>query len=119
MKNDFATKADLKNTADELHQEISALRTDLRETEASLRQDIDRVAVQVVQVSTDLNDFKHEIRQELRERFDGVMTAIDGLAGIMTDTRAEMAATNHALLRHDYCLDDHEKRIGTLEHRLK
>jgi hypothetical protein len=126
MKNDFATKADLKKTADGLHHEISAVRTDLTKVESGLRhevqtvredlhQEIEAVAFQVVQVSTDLNDFK----QETRERFDGVMTAIDGLAGLIRNGQTEKAAVDHALLRHGSTLDNHETRLGVLEQKGK
>jgi len=157
MKNDFATKADLRETAKGLHQEIAkvntelhqeitavktelrqeiaavktelhqeivsvktelrqeitAVRTDLKTTTDRLQKEIELVAVHVVQVSNDLTEFK----QETRERFDGVMTAIDGLAGLITDRKVEEAAVNHALRRHDHKLDDHETRIGALEQK--
>jgi len=135
MKNDFATKADLKETADGLHHEISAVRTDLTRTEKTLRQeiaasredlhqkfsdvktelkqDIDRVGIQVVQVSNDLNDFKIETR----DRFDGVITAIDGLAGLILNGQTEKASVEHALRRHEGTLDNHETRIGALERK--
>lgn len=184
MKNDFATKADLKHTAEALHRDISAVRTDLTKTENGLRQeivkfrddlhqeiigfkddlhqeiigfkndlhqeiiavredlhkeivevntglnqkidsvnvslkkDIDCLAVQVIHVSTELGDLKRELvdfKQETGERFDGVMTAIDGLAGLLQNGRTEKAAVDHALGRHDAMLDDHESRIGVLE----
>jgi archaellum component FlaC len=155
MKNDFATKADLRETAKglhqeiaavktelqqeivsvktelrqeinavgtelhqeiteaktELHEEIASVRTDLKTTTDRLQREIELVAVHVVQVSNDLKEFK----QDTRERFDGVMTAIDGLAGLITDRKVEEAAVNHALRRHDHTLENHETRIGLLE----
>ncbi|MBN1893562.1 hypothetical protein JW906_03660 [bacterium] len=97
----------------ELHQEISGLRTELHQEIAAVKKDIEIVAVQVVQVSNDLKEFK----QETHERFDGVMTAIDGLAGLITNGQTEQAAVYHALQRHDLKLDDHETRIGVLEQK--
>jgi uncharacterized coiled-coil DUF342 family protein len=147
MKNDFATKADLKKTADGLHHEISAVRTDVSRTEKTLRHeiaavrtelnqkidsvennlkaDIEKVAVQVIHVSTDLEslklevgDFKEEFLDYTRRtdnRFDGVMNAIDGLAGLIKNGQTEKAAVSYALQRHENKLDEHEIRIGSLE----
>jgi chromosome segregation ATPase len=108
MKNDFATKADLKKTADGLHHEISAVRTDLTRTEKTLRQEI-------TAVREDLHQEISDVKTELRDRFDGVMTAIDGLAGLILNGQTEKASVEHALRRHEGTLDNHETRIGALE----
>jgi len=139
MKNDSATKADLKKTADGLHKEISGVETRLNarltETKNELQKEIatvrtelnskidsvedkldrriEHVAVAVVQVSADLQEFKQETRKQHNE----VMTAVDGLAKMVTDTRTEIAAFNHAFNRHEKTLEDHETRIGLLERK--
>lgn len=143
MKNDFATKADLKKTADGLHHEISAVRTDLTRTEKTLRKEIaatrknlhqeivtfkddlhqeivtvrEDLHQEIVTVREDLHQEISDVKTELRDRFDGVMTAIDGLAGIILNGRTEKASVEHALRRHEGTLDNHETRIGALEQK--
>ena len=72
------------------------------------------MAIQIVQVSNDLNEFKDETRQH----HNTVLNAIDGLARLITDGRTEKAAVDHALIRPDHALADHETRIGALEENI-
>lgn len=55
----------------------------------------------------------------IRGCFDGVMTAIDGLAGLITSEQTEKAAFGHAMRRHEHSLEDHEARISALEQKQK
>ena len=43
------------------------------------------------------------------------MNAIDGLAAKIDNYKVEKSAVDHSLHRHDLTLEDHEKRISTLE----
>jgi chromosome segregation ATPase len=99
--------AGLKVDVGELKQDVSGLKKDMKE----VRTDIAILTVQTSQNTADLHEFK-----ELNKRqMDTVITAIDGLAKLITDDRVEKAATEHALRRHDHQFDDHEKRITILE----
>jgi len=137
MEDNIATKADLKKTGDALHSKIDSvktelhskidsvktelhskidsvkieLRTEIASVNNNLQKDIERVAIQVVQVSNDL----HEFKQETREQHNTVMNAIDGLARLVTNGQTERAAVDHALRRHDHTLENHESRIQVLE----
>jgi hypothetical protein len=119
MKNDFATKADLKKTADGLHHEISAVRTDLSKTESNLYQKIaqlneilhqeivksfENLHLKIVEVretlhqstfqlTTDLNDFN----MESRERFNDMITAINDLTNLMKKKQAVSIAFYNSL----------------------
>jgi chromosome segregation ATPase len=132
MKNDFATKADLKKTADGLHHEISAVRTDLKGTEKTLRQEISATREdlhqeivtiredlhrEIVTVREDLHQEISDVKTELRDRFDGVITAMNGLAGLILNCKTEKASVEHAIRRHEGTLENHETRIGALERK--
>jgi chromosome segregation ATPase len=97
----------LKQDVAELKEDVTGLKKDMKE----VRTDIAILTVQTSQNTADLHEFKELNRRQM----DTVITAIDGLAKMITDDRVERAATEHALRRHDHQLDDHEKRIKILE----
>jgi archaellum component FlaC len=113
------TKTELRDeiatTKTELRDEIATVKTELNSKIDSFKDVLDRriehVAVALVQVSADLHEFKQETRKQHHE----VLTAMDGLAGMATDMRTEIAAFNHAFNRHEKTIEDHESRIGLLE----
>jgi chromosome segregation ATPase len=97
----------LKVDVAELKVDVTGLKKEMKE----VRTDIAILTVQTSQNTADLHEFK-----ELNKRqMDTVITAIDGLARLITDDRVERAATERALRRHDHQLDDHEKRVTILE----
>lgn len=119
MKNDLATKSDIQNAIEvsekKLHNKIASVKTDLNAkidlVRTDLKKDIALVASEVVRLSTDLNDFK----QETRQQHHTVLNAIDGLTRLITDNQTEKVAVDHALRRHDVKLENHESRIEVLE----
>jgi hypothetical protein len=100
MKDDLVTNADLNQFKNEVKKEFNSLE------------------VQMTQNTIDISELKDEVRglrSDMNEKFDTVITTLDGLAGLITDGRVEKAATESALHRHEAKLDDHEIRIGNLE----
>ena len=100
MKSDLVTKADLNQHKNEVKNEFEDLK------------------LQMVKNTIDISELKNEVsglRIDMNEKFDTVITAIDGIAGLITDGRVEKAATESALHRHESKLEDHEIRIGNLE----
>jgi archaellum component FlaC len=108
-------REEIATTKTELRDEIATVKTELNSKIDSFKDVLDRriehVAVALVQVSADLHEFKQETRKQHHE----VLTAMDGLAGMATDMRTEIAAFNHAFNRHEKTIEDHESRIGLLE----
>jgi hypothetical protein len=56
-----------------------------------------------------------ELKKEMNEKFDTVITTLDGLAGLISNGRVEKAAAESTFRRHETKLEDHESRIGNLE----
>jgi hypothetical protein len=104
LKDALVTKADLNQFKNEIKEEFE--------------EKFSGIKVQVEQNSFDIHDLIIEVsglRNDMNEKFDTVITTIDGLAGLITDGCVEKAATESALHRHEAKLDDHESRIGNLE----
>jgi len=137
MKEELATKKDLKTTKNELETALKTtkneletalkttknelktalkttkneLETALKTTKKDLEGRIDVVDWKIGQVENKLSDFKDETGQKL----DTIITAVDGLARLITDGQTEKAAMNSALYRHEDMLENHEIRIDILE----
>jgi DNA repair ATPase RecN len=58
-------------------------------------------------------------RNEFNEKFDSVLTAVDGLAKKMDNFSAEMAASRGALDRHDEAIADLKTRVRVLERKIR
>jgi uncharacterized protein YwbE len=119
MNSDLVTKADLKQFKNDISEELETklgakFDTKFEEKFSGLR-------VQMAQNSFDIHDLKIEVsglKNEMNEKFDTVITTLDGIAGLITDGRVEKAATESALHRHESKLEDHEIRIGNLEKKV-
>jgi len=109
MKSDLVTKADLKQFKNEISEELETKLGAKFETEFETK--FFGLKIQMEQNSFDIK----ELKNDMNEKFDTVITTLDGLAGLITDGRVEKAATESALHRHEAKLDDHEIRIGNLE----
>ena len=58
-----------------------------------------------------------KLRGEMNDKFNMVLTAIDGLSGQISDSRTEKAAGEHTLSGHEKNLDEHGERIMQLEQK--
>ena len=128
MIQDPATKKDLEITKNELNKAIKEVKADLAGVKvdlAGVKGDLNEVKSDLKNVKKDIehlairearNQVDHfEMKEQSRQQFDTLLTAIDGLAKLITDGQVEKAATESALQRHDDRLADHEIRIGVLE----
>jgi len=100
MKDGLVTNADLNQFTNEVKIEFKSLKL--------------QMAQNTIDIS-ELKDEVHGLRSDMNEKFDTVITTLDGLAGLITDGRVEKAAMESALHRHEAKLEDHERRIGNLE----
>jgi hypothetical protein len=116
MKDDHVTKADLKQFKNEISEELETRLGTKFDTQ--FEEKFSELRVQMAQNSFDVHDLHNEVsglKGEMNEKFDTVITTLNGLAGLFTDSRVEKAATESALHRHEAKLEDHETRIRNLE----
>ena len=133
------TKKELEATKNELLDKLVAKKEFQKQinklvTKKEFRSEIKRLdgsieilANQVAKNTDGIKDLRFEmagLRREMNDRFsdmdnkfDIVLTAIDGLASQIHDMRTEKAAGEHTFQRHETRLDDHETRIRKLEER--
>jgi archaellum component FlaC len=104
MKEELATKNDLKMLKNELETTIS-------KTKNELEKRIDVVEWKTDQVDNKLSIFKEDTGQKL----DTIINSIDGLARLITDVKTEQTAFHSAMYRHEDVLENHEVRLGVLE----
>jgi hypothetical protein len=147
MKNDAVTKADLKELNNELKGEMTELNNELKgemtELKNELQGEMTELKNELKGEMTELkNEFKGEMKEmreeigdkfiafsmkmeqnnlelkkEMNEKFDTVITTLDGLAGLISDNRVEKAAAESTFRRHEAKLDEHESRIEDLERK--
>ena len=121
MIHEPATKKDLEITKNELNKaiigvksDLNGVKTDLSEVKADLKnvkKGVEHLIIQKVR-----NQDEHfQMKEQSRQQFDTLLSAIDGLAKLITNGQVEKAATESALRRHDGRLADHEIRVGVLE----
>ena len=101
--------SELKIDVTELKQDVGVLKQDMK----GVKKDIAILTVQTSQNTADLLEFKEQNNRQM----DTVITAIDGLAKLITNGQVEKTAAESALRRHDNRLEDHETRIGVLEQK--
>ncbi|MFZ5517468.1 MAG: hypothetical protein ACOY90_12555 [Candidatus Zhuqueibacterota bacterium] len=126
-ENDVATKKDLENLKQELKQDF---RNEL--SKYATKEALEVVARQVLKNSNDIAELKVEMKNgfqrvdqrldnveirldSLDNKFDIMMTAIDGIAKGLQNGKTEKSAVDHALTRHEKTIDNHETRILNLE----
>ena len=121
------TQHDLESTKNELLDRLISkkeFRSEIKRLDGS----IEILANQVAKNTDGIKDLHVELaglRREMNDRFsdmgnkfDIVLTAIDGLASQIRDMRTGKSAGEHTFLRHETRLDDHETRIRKLEGRV-
>jgi chromosome segregation ATPase len=104
----------VKVDLNEVKVDLNEVKVDLNEVKGEIKNvkgDIEHLTIQVAQNQAELSEFKEENRQKQ----DAILTAIDGLAKLITNGQVEKVATESALRRHENRLEDHEARIGVLE----
>jgi hypothetical protein len=101
MKNDHATKGDL-----------NALRSDMNKFKKELKEEFDD---RFIDLGNKIEQNSLELKKEMNEKFDTVITTLDGLAGLISNGRVDKAAAESTFRRHEAKLDEHENRIGNLE----
>ncbi|MFQ5637395.1 MAG: hypothetical protein ACE5IR_05320 [bacterium] len=86
----------LRGEMNGLHSEMNGLRGEM----AELRSEVD------------------ELRTDMNNKFNTVLSAIDGLAGQIRDMHTEKAAGEHTFRRHENRLDEHDLRIKKIEEKI-
>ncbi|MFZ5517467.1 MAG: hypothetical protein ACOY90_12550 [Candidatus Zhuqueibacterota bacterium] len=122
-ENDVATKKDLENLKQELKQDF---RNEL--SKYATKEALEVVARQVLKNSNDIAELKVEMNNgfqrvddrldSLDNKFDIMMTAIDGIAKGLQNGKTEKTAVDHARTRHEKTIDNHETRILNLENKI-
>jgi GTP1/Obg family GTP-binding protein len=126
----FARKQDLENQKTELLEKLVDKETHKQDLENLKRELLDKLVDkdtykkdlaklatkdllrwEIHEVRKDLNDFKEETNQKL----DMLLSAIDGLAKLITNGQVEKAASEATFQRHEQWLEDHERRIERIE----
>jgi len=110
-----ATKEELSNLREELLDKLSS------------KESVEVVAGQVLKNTNDIVEIKaklneidwkiEDIREDIKGKFDTILISLDKLSGEISNNRAEKAAIDHALMRHDERFEKHEKRITQLERK--
>lgn len=128
MKNEPINRQDFESFKKELFENF-ALKQDLDDQKNELldklvdketyKKDLARLATKDMlqweshEIRKDLNDFKEEINQKL----DKLLSAVDGLAKQFTNSKVEKAASEATFQRHEQWLEDHDARIEWLERK--
>lgn len=94
--NNLATKEDLKI----IHAEMAT------------KEELSKV---YFNLDTKIDNVKNELKKEIKEKGDQILTSNDKQIKILEEMRIELAAHNVSYKRHDEKITDHEKRIITLE----
>jgi len=140
MKDELATKKDLQATQAGLEKALKETRTDLETAIKETRTDLETAIketktelqsaiietkndlqgqINVLNWKTDqLDDKLSNFRNETGEKLDTIITAVDGLAKLITDGQTEKVAVNSALYRLEDRAENHERRIGILETKI-
>jgi len=97
MKDELATKKDIKTTQAGLETALKKTKTELesaiKETKKDLQGQINVVNWKMDRIDERLSNFQNESGQKL----DTIITAVDGLAKMIADGQTEKVAVNSAL----------------------
>jgi chromosome segregation ATPase len=117
-KNRTELESAIKKNRTELESVIKETKVDLEsaihETKKELQGQINVVNWRMDRIDERLSNFQNESGQKL----DTIITAVDGLAKLITDGQTEKVAVNSALYRLEDRAENHEKRIGILETKI-
>ncbi len=115
-KKDFQSNVDKLVTKEEFRSEIKRLDGSIEILANQVARNTDGIKY----LRTEVAELRSEMNgrfSNMDNKFDIVLTAIDGLASQIRDMRTEKAAGEHTFRRHETRLDDHETRISKLEGR--
>ncbi|MFH1456967.1 MAG: hypothetical protein ABIF17_02520 [Patescibacteria group bacterium] len=101
-KNNLATKDDIKS-----------IRSDLKNF--ATKDSLDQTNNVLLQLDDKVDRLHGELRNEMVEKFDDVMDALDKQSKILINLNHEVASHSISYKQHEEVLDDHERRIGLLE----
>jgi len=103
----LATKEDLEEFATKTEHNQLAEKVD------SIDKKLDRISIEVLATKEDLKKFA--TKDEMDQKFDTVLTAIDGLAKNVVKFQEDITSNQGAHDRIDETVNGHEVRIGKLE----
>ena len=108
--------AGLQGDVKELQRDVTGLHGDVKE----LRGEMKELRIEVTGIRIDGAELRGEVtdlRTEMHDKFNMVLTAIDGLSSQIVDMKTGNYAGEHIFKRHGKQLDDHETRIEKLERK--
>ena len=127
---EYATKQELQETKQELLDKIETrvskedFYREIKRLDGSIEMLANQVGDNTLGIKSlggkvsGLRDEVYTLREEMNDRFgemngkfDTVLSAIDGLAGQISDMHTEKAAGEHTFRRHENRLYEHENRI--------
>ncbi len=77
----------------------------------------DRMAIAIVNLQTDVSEIKETLNElPSKADFNSLITAQDDVLGALKIVTAELAATNHAILRHEDRIVKLEKEVFPEKH---
>jgi chromosome segregation ATPase len=76
-----------------------------------------KIVESIVQLQADVLDIKEKIKN-VPENLDTILTVQDKITGMLKNIHTEMAATNHALLRHEGRIERLEDDVEELQTHL-
>lgn len=111
---ELATKKDLIELKKELMDKL-ATKEELKKlaTKEELQKVENKFIGEIVKIKSEIATL--ETKADAEKRFNLIIQAIDDLAAKIDSYKAEKTAIDHALIRHDTRLEDHEHRIQKLE----
>ena len=92
--------------SDEMRREIDGLKTEMAETKVVVR----RLAIQMTKLTSEISEFKTQVKSDLAVLLDTINRRFDGMAAILEDTRYRHAVHADTLLQHDLRLKKLESR---------
>ena len=109
MNKDYATNKELNNTKEELLDKLVSKKDFENEinklvTKKEFQSEIRRVDGSLEMLANQVGENTLEIqklRGEMNDKFNMVLTAIDGLSGQIGDSRTEKGAGEHTFFRHE------------------
>ncbi|MBI5622122.1 hypothetical protein HY933_04675 [Candidatus Falkowbacteria bacterium] len=114
----MATKDDLQGVKDDLQgvkDDLQGVKDDLQGVKKDLHRFATKDDLLAFATKDDMEHFRDELKEEIHQTFDVLITGQDKIVKILMDQKAENAANQSAHGRFQTTLDTHERRIGVLE----
>ena len=89
----------------------------MKEESKKLQNKTDNIVQKIVRMEYQMSLF--ETKEDADRKFDILLTAIDGLTKKVTDFQTEIRSSERTFQRHEEKLENHEKRIDSLEMSLE